>query len=236
MATFTIEYEERAVAFIDILGFKNIVNRSAEDEEMMKVLNELVELLQTSIPSLNSNVDANFPKDLIPQHIYISDCIILSAPLRSEEIPKYCGLAAIVMRAIQVSQKLLDHGFLVSGGITIGKVWHSSRNIVGPAYQEAYLLESRNSLPCIVLSSCAESYWRNSWLNSSTMCIQRKNKTFVNLFNEYYYENNDQHGEIERKQERYNQLISSQLNSQLTCKPKLKWLWISILLNLTCKT
>jgi hypothetical protein len=130
-----IIFEERAVAFIDILGFKSLLNNACHSQQTLTLLENLVNLLDLAIPNLNGSVSPNVPLNLIPQHIYISDCIILSAPLTSCDMPSYCGLSAIVMRAIQLSHCILQAGYLVSGGISVGRVWHKNSNILGPAYQ-----------------------------------------------------------------------------------------------------
>jgi class 3 adenylate cyclase len=71
-------------------------------------------------------------------------------------------LEILVMRVIQVTQLLLDFGYLVRGAIEVGKVWHVDANIVGPAYQEAYRLEPTAKMPRVILSAPATQLWRSS--------------------------------------------------------------------------
>lgn len=135
-----VKFEKRAVAFIDILGFKALVEEAAICVEASGRLSRLVKVLETAVPALNCKVkkDAAY---LIPDHIYISDCIILSAPLEDESRKDYSGLDAVVMRVIQLSHVFLDAGYIIRGGVAIGDVWHFKNNIVGPAYQEALDIE-----------------------------------------------------------------------------------------------
>jgi hypothetical protein len=79
-----ITFEERAVAFIDVLGFKGLVNSAISDDQSLQELSSLVKLLESAVPSLDATVDKSVPNHLIPRHNYISDCIILSAPLNDE--------------------------------------------------------------------------------------------------------------------------------------------------------
>ncbi|MFT6051062.1 MAG: hypothetical protein ACI9B9_000702 [Halioglobus sp.] len=45
------------------------------------------------------------------------------------------------MRTIQLTHIFLAKGYLIRGGVSIGKVWHTESNIIGPAYQGAYLVK-----------------------------------------------------------------------------------------------
>ncbi|MCP4056253.1 MAG: hypothetical protein GY738_02830, partial [Pseudoalteromonas sp.] len=92
-----MEFEDRAVAFVDVLGFKALVNNAVNDKRILNQLRELVHLLSTAVPTLDKSVDSTIPKHLIPKHQYISDCIILSAPLNDATHTYYNGLETIVM-------------------------------------------------------------------------------------------------------------------------------------------
>lgn len=57
-----LNFEERAVAFIDILGFKNIVNLAASDSRKQNELGKLISLLSNAVPQLNLMLHINVPK------------------------------------------------------------------------------------------------------------------------------------------------------------------------------
>lgn len=214
-----IEFEERAVAFIDILGFKNLVNSSIEDNNASSKLSDLIDLLKSAVPLLDKKVDNSLPTHLIPKHIYISDCIILSAPLTDNDRASYSGLDIIIMRVIQLNHFFLAEGYLIKGGISIGKVWHTDFNIVGPAYQEAYLLESKEKDPFVFLSEKAIALNRQD----SRMCITHYDKIIVNGLLDYYIPNNTQHGIIEETYERYRSLVKENIEKDLPFSAKMKW-------------
>jgi hypothetical protein len=216
-----VKFEDRAVAFIDILGFKALVAGAAQDDDQLSQLSGLIDLLSSAVPTLDSSVDSSVTAHLIPMHIYISDCIVLSAPLRSADRPSYDGLSIVVMRAIQLSHYFLNAGYLIRGGISIGKVWHTNSNIVGPAYQEAYLLEHNGNEPIVVLSELAAKQWRGD----SRMCLHKDGKVFTNGLFDYYIPNNDQHGEIERAYRRYAALADQKLVQGLPPSAQRKWSW-----------
>ena len=216
-----VKFEDRAVAFIDVLGFKALVAGAVEREEQLKQLSGLVDLLSTAVPTLDASVNKSIAAHLIPKHIYISDCIILSAPLTDIDRQSYDGLSIVVMRAIQLAHYFLKAGYLIRGGISVGKVWHTNSNIVGPAYQEAFLLEQHGNEPIIVLSESAAKCWHGG----SRMCLQKDGKVFVNGLFEYYIPNSAQHGEIERTYTKYAALADQKLAEDLPQSAKEKWSW-----------
>ena len=107
-----ITYEERAVAFIDVLGFSKLVEKSAQNDSERMQLQFLVNLLESTIPVFNQCVRDDVPSHLIPKYIYISDSIILSAPLSDHDKKFYSGLESVVMRTIQLSHRFLEAGYL----------------------------------------------------------------------------------------------------------------------------
>lgn len=216
-----MNFEDRAVAFIDVLGFKALVAGAVQNDKQFRQLSTLIDLLSSALPTLDSSVDSSVAAHLIPKHIYISDCIILSAPLKDIDRPSYDGLSIVVMRAIQLSHFFLDAGYLIRGGISVGKLWHTSSNIVGPAYQEAYLLENGGNEPIVLLSDSAAKKWQGG----SRMCLQKDGKVFVNGLFDYYIPNNNLHGEIERTYGRYAELADQRLASGLPQSAHSKWAW-----------
>jgi len=216
-----VKFENRAVAFVDILGFKALVAGAADKEECPAQLSGLVDLLSSAVPTLDATVDKSVAPHLIPRHIYISDCIILSAPLTDIDRKSYDGLAIVVMRIIQLSHYFLRAGYLIRGGVSVGKVWHSASNIVGPAYQEAFLLEQTTKEPIAVLSNSAAERWKGG----SRMCLQQNGKVFVNGLFDYYIPNSRQHGVIEQTYASYAALADQRLREDLPESAKEKWSW-----------
>lgn len=222
-----IEFEERAVAFVDVLGFKALVENAASSDKARSLLSDLVALLEGIVPKLDQTVDRAIPQHLIPKHNSISDCIILSAPLSDEGSKSYNGLEVVIMRVIQLTHFFLDAGYLIRGGISVGKVWHTGSNIVGPAYQEAYLLEANGNEPMVVLSDSAREVSR--W--GSRMCLEHNGKVFVNGLHDFYIPGNTKHGAIEAAYSKYAALADESLNSQLPRKVKDKWSWFKAYLD-----
>jgi hypothetical protein len=223
-----ITFEDRAIAFIDVLGFKNLTTKAVTEPAALLELNRVVALLSAVIPILDSGVEKTVPSDLIPKHIYISDSIILSAPLRVrfDHMRNYSGLDILVMRTIQVSHALLNAGYLVRGGIAVGPVWHTLSNVVGPAYQEAYFLERKSWEPRIILSDDATRLWQSGGPSTgSRMCIHYDGAFMVNGLHDYYvpaqFERN-----IQQAFRHYEAVAAANLNAELGDRELQKWAWM----------
>lgn len=225
-----ITFEARAVAFIDMLEFKSVVDHATQDSNKLAELEELIELLRTAVPSIDGSVDASVPIELIPKHIYISDSIILSAPLTSQKKPGYNGLSVLVMRVIQLTHILLSRGYLIRGGISVGDVYHTESNIVGSAYQEAYLIESQAIVPCVKLSSAATDHWNKTEGSGNKMCLDYKNCFIVNGLHDYYIQDKS-HGAAERAFEEYARIVDRNIEANHPESIKDKWRWFKQYLN-----
>jgi hypothetical protein len=222
-----INFENKVVAFIDILGFKSIVNDASVNSDKLETLKKLINLLNKAVPLLDQRVSVNVPKELIPKHIYISDSIILSAPVSSVKMVDYCGLSVLVMRVIQLTQLLLSKGYLIRGGISTGAVWHGDSNIVGPAYQEAYEIEAETSAPRVELSESAKKLWEHQTEKMfSDMCLNYRDCLMVNGLNScYILHNSDTDGVVEKTFKTYIDTINSNINNIHNESARYKWWW-----------
>lgn len=223
-----ITFEERAVAFIDVLGFQSVVKNATCTN--LTFLEELVETLETAVPNLDSTVSSTVPNELIPKHTYISDSIILSAPLISNKMKSYCGLSILIMRAIQLTHIFLAKGYLVRGGISIGQVWHTDSNIIGPAYQDAYFLETQTGSPRIEISSKAKEYWCQKNDASNSMCLNYRGCFMVNGLHNYYIKDN-MPSTVDEVFKSYKNIIEQKIDSSLKDDIRYKWWWFGEFLN-----
>jgi hypothetical protein len=222
-----IQFTERVVAFIDVLGFKALVDKAVVHPPSLSALDGLVSLLGAAIPFLDGGVQRTVPTDLIPKHLYVSDCIILSAPVATTHpgSSNYNGLEIVAMRVIQVTQLLLDLGFLVRGGIAIGPLWHIGTNIVGPAYQEVLELEKSASMPRVILSKQAESTWEMSRRQGNQMCIDYDRTLMVNGLHSAYIPK--RFGpDISAAYGRYAAVIAENLGAGHVSTVSAKWAWM----------
>ena len=175
-------FERRAVAFLDILGFKNLI-REAENIRPDRLVS-LKTVIESHVRFDNANLDQNVPIEMHLKYLFISDSIILSAPLKQGN---YDGLDAIVVKSIQIAQKVLELGHLIRGGISVGPVWHEETNIFGSGYIDAFLTEQNAVYPRISLSKDAATIWASATRAVPTLCLaEGSNQTVDILHTEYY--------------------------------------------------
>ena len=147
-----MKYQQRIVAFIDILGFKGIlddtVNKNGDDDE--KKINEVVEAYEAirDIWGLDKKSELLDTSSSRSKKVTIfSDSIVISFQIDepSEVFYTLLELKWLIMR-------MLWHGILCRGAVAIGKFIHKDEYLFGPALVEAYLLESKAALyPRIIL-------------------------------------------------------------------------------------
>jgi hypothetical protein len=127
--------QDKYVAFIDVMGFSNLVNKGSIDN-LESYFTEITKILY----------DMSFVKSEI-QSLLISDSIILIAPDNSYSFRQL--LTAI--RRIQSS--LLLKKILIRGAVSFGQIYYDPYKniIVGKGYIKAYLLEGEAIYPRIII-------------------------------------------------------------------------------------
>lgn len=135
-------YSKRNVAFIDILGFSEMVNSSQSDSSIFDDLFEALQLMQ-SMKNLVEGLD----DVLKPQVTLFSDNIVISY-LDNERDSLY----NLILDCIFLYITLLAKGIYVRGGITTGLLYHDDTYVVGPALIKAYNIESKVAIyPRIII-------------------------------------------------------------------------------------
>ena len=148
-ARMAINFENRAVAYLDILGFKDFIEQAERPEtEQQRQLVDLEETIRTEIKG------EGYHPLLKPTCTFISDSIICSARVGDDDCG---GLVGVTMKTIQIAHRLLRMGFLLRGGITIGTVSHDSHNIYGTGYMDALRTEQEAHNPKVLLADSAAS-------------------------------------------------------------------------------
>lgn len=144
------QYEDRYVAFIDILGFKNLIERS-DGVSPEVAIEELVRALEVPHEvDLKGIILGRIGDISASRHSLtaFSDCVAVST-IATEQ-----GLMNLLFHVRAILFRLLRLGFLARGGIALGSVYHQDGKILGPAMLEAYRLEHRVAIyPRVVLGS-----------------------------------------------------------------------------------
>jgi len=132
-------YADRIVAFIDCLGFEQKVIDSANDPKLIAPLRMMNFHFQAGQFAGNQNVDF--------QTLQFSDTLVISKSASAD------GLWYLVLWARAKAFNVLHLGMLLRGAVAVGPMIHEGSMAFGPAYLEAYHLESRVALhPRIILS------------------------------------------------------------------------------------
>ena len=145
-------YENRFVAFVDILGFKELIYKiesegqeSLDFQRVRSVLNFLHEESvesngQHDLPIYEQKEDYILEKELgDPRISYISDCVIISTE------SSFDGFKSLCNKLTKFSTDISCDGIFVRGAVTHGKIYHHGPMLFGSAYQKAYELESKNA-------------------------------------------------------------------------------------------
>jgi hypothetical protein len=114
-------YQNRIILFLDFLGFKEIVERTDADRHYLHNLLDAIDLLHQV-----GRDDAELSKS---QRITtFSDSVVLSYAVDEESAVFYL-LTEVAFAIIDLAIK----GFIVRGAITLGKLIHTNKYLVGPA-------------------------------------------------------------------------------------------------------
>lgn len=159
-----IKYERRIVAFIDILGFKEIVKQSEQDTTKIKLLYSVLDFLkgwETSdkwdLKFVEIEEDAqkkgvdNFDIRGKTNTTSFSDSIVVSVKVDNNVNEM---TSTLVVNLAYIGALLIEKGILFRGGLTIGNIIHNDNGTVfGQALIDAYQLETKSAkYPRIVLS------------------------------------------------------------------------------------
>jgi hypothetical protein len=131
-------YDDRIVCFLDVLGFKELVNAPVRPDA--SVDDTKVAAIAKALSTIRRSMDVDNPERLIGgmQVTQFSDSIVFSFPTTENT-----GVFHALLHILWVQLELVFHGILVRGAITCGKLVHTPELIFGPAFVEAYELESK---------------------------------------------------------------------------------------------
>lgn len=164
MTTEEIKYERRIVAFIDILGFKEIVKQSEHDITKIELLYSVLNFLKGWETSNNWDLKfVEIEEDAQKKGVTkfdirgktnttsFSDSIVVSVKV-DDNINEMTS--TLVANLAYIGAILIEKGILFRGGLTIGNIIHNDNGTVfGQALIDAYQLETKSAkYPRIVLS------------------------------------------------------------------------------------
>ena len=144
-----MQYAEKFVAFVDILGFSVLVRESVTPTGKIG-LKQLLQALEHPNPAGPDQIVVGRIGDISKsghQMSYFSDSVAISTD------PTEAGLFHLVNHVERIALGLLKLGFLCRGAVTKGLLYHRGNIVVGPALVEAYDLEkNRAKTPRIIVT------------------------------------------------------------------------------------
>lgn len=188
-----VDSEPRIVAFIDILGFKKIISEY-ESDQYSNILMELHDSLDRAVAdSIDRIKDVQKQSELkeFLEYKMFSDCICISLPYIEHGNDFHIQFQSISMIVKNYQLIMMQKGFYVRGGISIGDFYSDKNMIFSGALVSAYELEqnARNSI--VLVDKCVlERLEKNFSENSSGLFLEESliysltepTKVFVNPF------------------------------------------------------
>jgi hypothetical protein len=167
-------YERRVVAFVDILGFGDIVARTTSDPSLFREVRDVLKLILHQEQLIQAHRQRLMDKERARRHSGLSirllpasraemtafsDCYLVSDKIKSGwHVP---------VTAQALAATLLSRGILCRGSVVLGDAYHRDRVLFGPAVIAAYRLEKDVAkYPRIIVSDDAAE--RFATLNEST--------------------------------------------------------------------
>jgi hypothetical protein len=142
-------YINRYVAFLDILGFTDMISRSIGNPPAVTV-DEIRSFLEVPEPVKEEQIVLGRIGDISRSGHRLtafSDSIIITTDQTEQ------GLMHILQHVGKIGFNLACLGILYRGGIADGLVYHDEQQVFGPAVIDAYELEKQAVFPRVVLSS-----------------------------------------------------------------------------------
>jgi hypothetical protein len=237
--------EQRIVAFLDILGFKDAVN--SIDETKYREIFEVLSNFSLSNSDHHVNIKQEDDSSLIirgePAVSSFSDHVVISIRnipnYSGQELPLWTFIHYIQNAAATLCDVALQKGFLVRGGVSYGDIIHREKIIYGKALLEAIDIESTvASYPRIVFSHSLteaigsqnlfnlyenKSLYKDkdgllvlNWMSAVTLKQVSAGSEVINDMNQY-----------KEKLLRYGRVISEKLEENKNDIKKLKnWNWM----------
>lgn len=142
-----MQYENRLVFFIDILGFREIIKQTDGRIAVQnsRTIENIFNLFNNYGRFFSEGDEEMFESKKITQ---FSDTIVVSFILKQPG-----DIIFTLSDCLHLIMNLLGKGFLCRGGVAYGKLIHTDKLIFGPALVEAYDLEQRAALyPRVIIS------------------------------------------------------------------------------------
>jgi hypothetical protein len=165
------DYEDRIIAFVDILGFRDMLTEMDRSPEIFSTVKSALysvmyeelavrygeddpDAFKSTYDILDPDQEAADSDTTGAQMTAFSDCFLISEKI--ERLPY------LIARVHRLAFRLLLKGIVTRGGIVRGRIHHDARVAFGPGLVEAYRRETTVALyPRIVVDSDVASTFQS---------------------------------------------------------------------------
>lgn len=146
-----------AVAWLDILGFRDALEKARAQNEEQQLLELLAGALKELVPRMKPSLDFNPPKWVVKgftdNFVVGFPLVVFNAPTRG--MPE---LNIVMGRAGRFQLELAQAGFFVRGGVSVGPLYMDENLVYGAALIDAYEAETQRARePRIILTASARA-------------------------------------------------------------------------------
>lgn len=143
------EYRDYVIFFLDILGFKEIIdnNKITVDEMLKKFDKAEYHLDYTKWINKRKNDEQRWIDNEEKNYLQVSDSIILSFPI---ETPSGLFYSILDVMRLQANFAAL-HGIFLRGACTYGKLYHRGTTIFGSAMNKVVSMEKIAKYPRVII-------------------------------------------------------------------------------------
>jgi hypothetical protein len=160
-----LKYEKRIIAFIDILGFRELIKDSEKNPATLEKIYEIINYFKNwekpeswNLKTIEIEEDAqnkglaNFDLSNKSTCTCFSDSIVVSIKISDGDVNAL--LSNLIANISYIGSYIIQKGILFRGAITIGNIIHQDNGIIlGQGFIDAYNLESKlATFPRIVVS------------------------------------------------------------------------------------
>jgi hypothetical protein len=123
-------YEPRYCAFVDILGFEELIKDLRHDDKQYLALRTALQTVHKPKPATPESGEADFRAQSI------SDAVAISTAVNAD------GLRQLFLALETLALDLLESGHFIRGAIVKGGLYHDKQMVFGEALVDAFRLES----------------------------------------------------------------------------------------------
>jgi hypothetical protein len=148
-------YQNSVTAFVDLLGFSEALKIEENAHEILTILHQFKGSEKKTSDAKAEVKQQTTEIKVTPSISAFSDNLLISVSEKifDDTVSWRHAVIEILNVIQQVANLVIQKGFLIRGGITVGNLHHENGIAFGPAFVEAYQLESKQAKYPRILAS-----------------------------------------------------------------------------------